>query len=96
MTVLGRPDGPSAGRERQIATLVRAAPGRAFRDLGRRVRIRRRFPAWAEYGEEPFLWRGPDTYDPLVVYQPKTWLLREGWKKSGAISCRAVPSAAKQ
>jgi putative transposase len=54
------------------------------------------FPDWAEYGDEPFLWRGPDTYDPLIVYQPKTWLLREGWKKSGAISCRAVPSAPNQ
>jgi REP element-mobilizing transposase RayT len=51
------------------------------------------FPGWAEYGDEVFLWRGPPTYDPLVVYQPKTWLLREGWKKSGPISCREVPSA---
>jgi putative transposase len=51
------------------------------------------FPGWAEYGEEPFLWRGPPTYDPLVVYQPRTWLLREGWKKAGMISCREVPSA---
>ncbi|HEX7837186.1 MAG TPA: transposase [Kofleriaceae bacterium] len=51
------------------------------------------FPGWAEYGDEAFLWRGPPTYDPLVVYQPKTWLLREGWKKAGAISCREVPSA---
>jgi hypothetical protein len=51
------------------------------------------FPGWAEYGDEPFLWRGPGTYDPLVVYQPRTWLLREGWKKSGSISCREVPSA---
>jgi putative transposase len=51
------------------------------------------FPGWAEYGEEAFLWRGPETYDPLVVYQPRTWLLREGWKKTGAISCREVPSA---
>ena len=51
------------------------------------------FPGWAEYGDEPFFWRGPETYDPLVVYQPKTWLLREGWKKSGSISCREVPSA---
>src|SRR5215831_17283061 len=41
------------------------------------------FPGWAEYGDEQFLWRGPDTYDPLIVYQPKTWLLREGWKKGG-------------
>ena len=51
------------------------------------------FPGWAEYGDEPFLWRGPPTYDPLVVYQPRTWLLKEGWKKSGLISCREVPSA---
>jgi REP element-mobilizing transposase RayT len=51
------------------------------------------FPGWEEYGDEPFLWRGPGTYDPLVVYQPRTWLLREGWKKSGTISCREVPSA---
>jgi REP element-mobilizing transposase RayT len=51
------------------------------------------FPGWAEYSDESFLWRGPETYDPLVVYQPKTWLLKEGWKKSGSISCREVPSA---
>ena len=55
------------------------------------------FPDWAEYGpyeEEPLLWRGPETYDPLVVYQPRTWLLREGYKKGGPpISTREVPSA---
>jgi REP element-mobilizing transposase RayT len=51
------------------------------------------FTGWAEYEDEPFLWRGPATYDPLIVYQPGTWLLREGWKKSGSISCHEVPSA---
>src|SRR5512144_899601 len=51
------------------------------------------FPGWAEYGDEAFLWRGPVTYDPLVVYQPRTWLLREGWKKAGTISYLDVPSA---
>jgi putative transposase len=51
------------------------------------------FPGWVEYGDEPFLWRGPPTYDPLIVYQPTTWLLREGWKKAGTVSCREVPSA---
>jgi len=51
------------------------------------------FPGWAEYGEEPFLWRGPATYDPLLVYQPRTWLLREGWKQAGTISCHEVPAA---
>jgi len=50
------------------------------------------FPGWTEYGDQAFLWRGPEAYDPLVVYQPKTWLLREGWKKAGSISCREVPS----
>jgi hypothetical protein len=51
------------------------------------------FPGWAEYGDEAFLWRGPETYDPLIVYQPRTWLLKTGWRKAGEISCRAVPSA---
>jgi REP element-mobilizing transposase RayT len=51
------------------------------------------FPGWAEYCDDPFLWRGPPTYDPLITYQPRTWLLREGWKKIGSISCREVPSS---
>jgi REP element-mobilizing transposase RayT len=51
------------------------------------------FSGWTEYGGEPFLWRGPATYDPLVVYQPRTWLLRESWRKAGAISCHEVPAA---
>jgi REP element-mobilizing transposase RayT len=50
------------------------------------------FPGWVEYGEESFLRRGPATYDPLVVYQPRTWLLREGWKKAGSISYHEVPA----
>ena len=55
------------------------------------------FPGWAEYGDELFLWRGPDTYDPLIVYQPRTWLLRAGWRRGGPpISCREVPSAPRQ
>ena len=52
------------------------------------------FPGWAEYGDAPFFWRAPPTYEPLVVYQPRTWLLREGWKvHGGTISYRDVPSA---
>jgi REP element-mobilizing transposase RayT len=50
------------------------------------------FPGWLEYGDEAFLWRGPPTYDPLLVFQPRTWLLRAGWKKAGEISCYEVPS----
>jgi REP element-mobilizing transposase RayT len=51
------------------------------------------FPGWAEYGDAAVMWRGPTTYDPLIVYQPRTWLLREGWKKCGSISYSEVPSA---
>jgi REP element-mobilizing transposase RayT len=55
------------------------------------------FPGWSEYGDQPFLWRGPPTYDPLVVYQPRTWLLREGYKRGGPeISVREVPSTPRQ
>ncbi|HEU4732022.1 MAG TPA: hypothetical protein VFT22_29200, partial [Kofleriaceae bacterium] len=59
------------------------------------------FPGWTEYSDEPeerrhFLWKGPDTYDPLIVYQPRTWLLREGWKKAGAISKHETPSWPRQ
>lgn len=52
------------------------------------------FGGWKEYEdyEQPFLWKTPPTYEALVVYLPKTWLLREGWRKSGAISIYEVPS----
>jgi hypothetical protein len=49
------------------------------------------FTGWHEYGDEPVLWRGPPTYEPLLVFQPRTWLLRDGWKRHGAISTHAVP-----
>jgi REP element-mobilizing transposase RayT len=51
------------------------------------------FPGWQEYGDEAFLWPSPPGYDPLVVYQPRSWLLTEGWKKAGPISTHHVPSA---
>jgi REP element-mobilizing transposase RayT len=51
------------------------------------------FTGWHEREEAIVHWRGPDTYDPLVVYFPKTWLLTQGWKKSGTISFHEVPSA---
>jgi REP element-mobilizing transposase RayT len=52
------------------------------------------FGGWKEYVDdgEPFLWKTPPTYEALVVYLPQTWLLREGWRKSGSISIHEVPS----
>jgi REP element-mobilizing transposase RayT len=51
------------------------------------------FADWAEYGDEVLLWCGPETYEPLLVWRPRSWLLREGWKRHGAtLSCFDVPS----
>jgi hypothetical protein len=48
---------------------------------------------WRERDNADVHWRHRDTFEPLVVYFPKTWLLSEGWKKSGTISFYEVPSA---
>lgn len=50
------------------------------------------FPDWQELDGRHFLWPIRDTYDPLVVRRPQSWLLREGWKLCGPISARDVPS----
>jgi REP element-mobilizing transposase RayT len=51
------------------------------------------FGGWKEREEATVMWRWPTTYDPLVVYLPKTWLLREGWLKHGRIGFGEVPSS---
>ena len=54
------------------------------------------FWGWKEHAHEPLLWKWRDTYDPLVVYRPRTWLLREGWMRGGgAISFHEVPRSRK-
>jgi putative transposase len=50
------------------------------------------FPDWQELEGSDWMWPIRATYDPLVVYRPKTWLLREGWKRHGLIGAREVPS----
>jgi putative transposase len=50
------------------------------------------FPDWAELEDKEWMWPIRETYDPLMVRWPQTWLLREGWKVGGhAISARDVP-----
>jgi len=49
------------------------------------------FPDWQELQDQPWMWPIRDTYDPLLVRRPQSWLLREGWKLAGPISARAVP-----
>jgi putative transposase len=51
------------------------------------------FPDWLELQGQPWMWKMRETYDPLVVFRPRTWLLAEGWKRGGdVISAREVPS----
>jgi hypothetical protein len=50
------------------------------------------FPDWAELEGTPWMWSIRETYDPLVVRRPESWLLREGWRKAGGpIPAREVP-----
>jgi len=51
------------------------------------------FRDWQEHGGKAVLLEHPPRYDPLLMQPPKTWLLSAGWKTSGPISYRAVPSA---
>ncbi|CAN5770651.1 hypothetical protein BH11MYX3_BH11MYX3_27420 [soil metagenome] len=50
------------------------------------------FWGWKQLEGHDFMWKTPDTYDPLIVWFPKTWLLHEGWLKYGRSDCREVPS----
>jgi hypothetical protein len=51
------------------------------------------FTGWRESEDTLLVTRAPETYAPLVVYFPKTWLLSEGWRKHGTVSFYEVPSA---
>jgi hypothetical protein len=51
------------------------------------------FPDWAELQDKAWMWPIRETYDPLVVFRPRSWLLAEGWRLGGGpISAREVPS----
>ena len=48
------------------------------------------FTGWRDIDTAAIVW--PATYDPLPVWEPKTWLLREGWKKHGLLLSTEIPS----
>ncbi|MGE5185987.1 MAG: transposase [Acidobacteriota bacterium] len=65
-----------------------------------------RAPLWHDHRVDPFSsgpsfegWRDvgealdvlPDSYEPLPVWHPKTWLLAEGWKLYGLIGTTETP-----
>ncbi len=51
------------------------------------------FPDWAELEGQAWMWPIRETYDPLMVRRPQSWLLREGWMRAGGpFSAREIPS----
>ena len=53
------------------------------------------FPDWTELEGKPWMWPFRETYDPLLVRRPESWLLREGWRRAGgSFSAREVPGDA--
>ncbi len=51
------------------------------------------FRGWKVFADPSFTWSAPPAYEPMVVWEPKTWLLREGWLMYGRIDFREVPSS---
>ncbi|MEO7093445.1 MAG: transposase [Polyangiales bacterium] len=51
------------------------------------------FRGWKAFADPAFAWTVPAKYEPLVVWEPKTWLLREGWMMYGRIDFHELPSA---
>jgi REP element-mobilizing transposase RayT len=51
------------------------------------------FFGWKELEGSPVLWPLPPTYHPLLVFRPRTWLLRSWDRFHPLISVREVPGA---
>jgi REP element-mobilizing transposase RayT len=51
------------------------------------------FGGWQQRVDAELLWRWPETYQPLVVYVPQSWVLRTGWTRHGRVSFHEVPSS---
>ena len=51
------------------------------------------FTGWKALEEQLVMWKLPPTYDAMIVWLPKTWLLTEGWRNHGRIGFREIPSS---
>jgi hypothetical protein len=54
------------------------------------------FGGWKALEDQVLMWPLRETYQPLVVYLPKTWLLYEGWRMYGLIKFDEIPSESKR
>jgi hypothetical protein len=53
------------------------------------------FGGWAECENEEFIRLPPSTYQSLLVWFPRSWLLTAGWRRHGLISYREIPASNK-
>jgi putative transposase len=49
------------------------------------------FDGWKERADTPFAWKLRETYQPIPVRMPRTWLLSTGWRRYGLVSTAEVP-----
>ena len=49
------------------------------------------FPGWKKLEGNVLMPRAPDRDQTLITWRPKTWLLRTGRERHGAISVQEVP-----
>ena len=50
------------------------------------------FRGWKVFADPSFTWSAPAGYEPMIVWEPKTWLLSQGWLMYGRIDFHEVPS----
>lgn len=51
------------------------------------------FTGWKAFEGRLWMWKVPETYAPLIVWLPRTWLLSEGWMLYGRIDFDEVPGS---
>jgi REP element-mobilizing transposase RayT len=49
------------------------------------------FDGWKERADEPFVWKLRASYEPMMSWRPRTWLLSQGWRRHGLVSVYEVP-----
>jgi REP element-mobilizing transposase RayT len=49
------------------------------------------FDGWKERADEPFVWKLRASYEPMMSWRPRTWLLSQGWRRYGLVSVYEVP-----
>jgi hypothetical protein len=52
------------------------------------------FNGWTQLAGRLTMWTVPETYLPMFVWLPRTWLLSTGWRRHGLVDAREVPSSA--